>query len=54
MLGRASDGFGQHMPHSSSLLEVPLDGRNRDAECLGDDGLALSGVNGVQHSVPQI
>jgi hypothetical protein len=43
--------FGQDMPHFSSGFEVTFDGRDGDAERLGNHRLALSSIDGVQYSL---
>lgn len=46
------DRLGQHMASFSSLFEIAFDGGFRDGEGLRDLGLALSGIDCAQHSLP--
>ena len=39
------------MPHVSSLLEVSLDGSNREAERLGNDGEAIGTDQQTRHDL---
>jgi hypothetical protein len=46
--------FGAHMPFFSSLLEVPLESRQRDAKELDNLSPGTALVYGSQHSLAQI